>query len=164
MSIAIFCSSLQTKEPEITCSDVSKSTRQRRPIFHGPIGDWLRTLREDREWSVQRVVNTAKNKGHKALTWNKLTLLEAGKTQFPDAGALRALADVYDLSYPDLVARFVASGYDLPDARSDLSSHSRTRGSALHPAPGGVDGTAAARIRELGTPASRTATKGRRRH
>lgn len=99
-----------------------------RPVFHPETGERLRKLREERGWSVQQAVNKARASGHNALSWNKLTWIEAGRTQFPDAKALRAISEIYAISYEQLAMEFIASEYGLQVSGRDLIRHAGTSG------------------------------------
>ena len=145
MSIADFCRQLQSHERRVSWVLVAKkSARRLRPTFTAPIGAKLRALRESRHLSVQQVVNLAN--APQALTWNKLTWIEAGRVQFPDAGALRAIASVYDLTYADLVWQYVKSGYGLQTVSPDLLSHTPAAEWTLP--DGGVSDSASTRVQQ----------------
>jgi transcriptional regulator with XRE-family HTH domain len=110
MSIANFGESLQREEAGLRCSRVTERPPAR-PIFHRELGELLVTLRTARAWSVQQAVIQSRVKHPGVLTWNVLTRLESGKTKHPDAEALRALADLYELDYTVLATSFVVANY-----------------------------------------------------
>lgn len=110
MSIAICGDSLQSDERLLRSLSVAEKL-DRRPVFHEELGQQLKALRTRREWSVQQAVNYARSKGHTGLTWNKLTLLEGGKTKFPEREALQAVAALYDLRFDELARSFVLRNY-----------------------------------------------------
>lgn len=93
-----------------------------RPVFHPGIGFDLRALRESKRWSVEHVVDRAADKGHAALTENRLRWIEAGLAEHPDPDVLRAIAAVYNLDYAPLVWRFVEATYGVgPNLPAGLS-------------------------------------------
>lgn len=144
MSIAKLCESLQSEEADLRSEALAQKAADR-PLFHEELGAQLVKFRTDRGWSVQQAVNFSEKKHPGALTWNKLTHLERGKTKYPDADALRALADLYDLSYTTLAAPYIQKLYGF--MISDLSGGD----SPFPPArKGALDAAAAlARVREL---------------
>lgn len=133
MSRADFCGSLQTHEHGLRCGLMARE-QINRPVFHKELGDRLRKLREAHDWSVQQAINIAKGKQHRALTLNRLRWLEEGKTKFPDAEVLRAVADIYDLTYAELAKAFVAANYG-----RDLLRHDGEGTSNLPPVKGVFD-------------------------
>lgn len=139
MSIANLCGSLQRQEDDLRCWPVGSKSPDR-PVFHSQLGKMLVSLREQRKWSVQEAVNYSGAKHPKALTWNRLTRLERGKTKHPDAEALRALADLYDLDYFQLASGYVAANYG-----RDLLEQAGT-GHSGSPQEGESDGPAQTRI------------------
>jgi hypothetical protein len=124
------------------------TTKVERPVFHKDLGDFLKGVREHRGWSLQQAVNVAAGKKLPALTWNKLRLIEAGKTKLPDPDVLRAVAAIYGLNYLELAVPLVEETYGLHQSAYDLSRHEGTKASSL-PKVGGADVLATARIREL---------------
>jgi len=122
-------------------------------VFHGKLGEYFEAVREAKKqaegdhWSLRGAASLAKRKGLQGLTYQILFRLEAGQIRHVAPAVLRAVADLYGLVYEDIVAMYVSSEYGLG---RDLHRQSRTRGSALHPGPGGViDGSTTARVREL---------------
>lgn len=89
---------------------VAQAARQR-PVFHERYGQDLKALREAHGWSVQQAVNLAIGKGHRGLTWNKLTWLESGKTKLPDRDTLEAIAAIYELRYEELAEHYIQANY-----------------------------------------------------
>lgn len=140
MSIANLCGSLQSEEADLRSAQVAA----KRPIFHAELGAMLIELRTRKGLSVQEAVNFSKAKHPKALTWNRLTRLESGKTKHPDAEALKALADIYGLDYAELASRYITANYG-----RDLLRHGGTGQIDSHLAKGESDGPAQTRIREL---------------
>lgn len=143
MSRAIFCGLLQDHEEPLRWRAVASSTRAR-PVFHRELGETLKRLREKEGWSVQQAIIRAKAKHHTALTANRLRWIEEGKTKFPDADVLSAIAEIYGIAYVGLAASFVSANYG-----RDLLGHSPPVQSGSHPHQGESDGPAQTRIREL---------------
>lgn len=142
MSIANLCASLQSEEDALrSVSGVAKS--HKRPTFHRELGQMLAKHRTDRGWSVQEAVNYSRPKHQKALTWNRLTRLESGKTKHPDSEALRALADLYELDYSGLARSFVSANYG-----SDLLGQVGDQSSFFPPREGETDGPTQTRIQQ----------------
>lgn len=80
----------------------------KRPIFHAKIGADLHRCRGSR--SIAQILLLAERK-HLTLTENTLRALEEGRTQWPDAEVLRAVAGIYGLDYEPLAWRFVEANY-----------------------------------------------------
>src|SRR5262249_25602097 len=82
-------------------------------------------LRETRGWKQSQAADIAARRGI-TLTYQTLRGLELGETQSPSPDALRAVAELYGVSYPDVVATFVRHAYGIDasavgDAQLDLS-------------------------------------------
>ena len=98
----------------------------KRPIYHAEFGRYLVALRESNKlmtgqpWTQSDAARFAAERG---LPLTRLILrgLEEGKTKNPEADVLRAVADLYEVPYTDLVTRLVSSQFNLP--LSDLSRH-----------------------------------------
>lgn len=113
MSRANLCGLLQNDKAGLRSLEMPRKRADGRPVFHGGIGADLRKFREVRGWSVQQAVNAAHAKRHRALTVNRLRLLEEGRIQGPGADVLKAVAALYGLTYEMLAWRFVTANYGL---------------------------------------------------
>lgn len=145
LSIAKLCAALQRDEAAVGWL-LAVARTSKRPVFHKELGQRLVALRNKRGWSVQEAVNYSQRTHPRVLTWNRLTRLESGKTKHPDAEALRAVADLYDLDYRRLATDFIAANYG-----SDLIRHDDAELSPLPAISKGevADDATAARIRQL---------------
>lgn len=139
MSIANLCGSLQGKEDGLGCLGLVAKPRKR-PVFHKALGEMLLQLRTARGWSVQEAVNYSQPQHANVLTWNILTRIESGKTKHPDSEALRALSDLYKISYTELATAFVSANYG-----RDLFRHGSTGQQDSHHEEGESDVPASAR-------------------
>jgi len=119
-----------------------------RPVFHRELGEFFREIRENKKLGLRQAAQIAGNKGLRALTKSALHSLEAGMTKNVDPDVLRALADLYEISYESLVARFVAVRYQIT-LPSDLTRHGSTRQTAFPPSQGESVVPASDRIRQL---------------
>ena len=90
----------------------SKVVARARPVFHRDFGEFLRNLRKARDWSGRGAASIAQRKGL-PLTYQVLRNLENGQIKNPGPETLRAIADLYDIEYRDVVFRFVSSRYSL---------------------------------------------------
>ena len=100
-----------------------------RPVFHKALGKRLRDLRTEKGWSVQGACNIANGAGPERLSWNQLTWLEASKVQAPSPDALRAVCELYELSYNELareIGTALVSVYYLQVSPRDLTGHAST--------------------------------------
>lgn len=119
-----------------------------RRIFHPELGQFFRKLREDREMGLRQAADMARRRGLKSLTLNSLGKLERGGTKNPEPELLRDIATLYEMTYEELVGRFVEQRFG---TRSDLIRHWTTGQSAPQQEGGSADvpASAQARIREL---------------
>lgn len=111
-----------------------------RPIFYKELGEFFKGLRRARGWQQKQASDIARRRGLTPLTRQVLLRLEKGQTKNPEPNVLHALADLYEITYDDLVSRFVTHRYGRGAAA--LSD-------GVGSAPGGADVTPSARVLEL---------------
>lgn len=90
----------------------------KRPVFHPNLGAFFSALRVQRRLGFRQAVTIAQAKGLTALTKQALFGLEHGLTKNPDPDVLRAVAELYDVDYPWVVANFVGHRYGLSSTTS----------------------------------------------
>jgi transcriptional regulator with XRE-family HTH domain len=78
-----------------------------RPVFDAELGRFFVELRQQRGWTQRQAEDIAARRKLEPLTRQVLWRLEKGKTKNPEPEVLRAVADLYDLAYQDVVSRFV---------------------------------------------------------
>lgn len=78
-----------------------------RPVFHESLGQFFVSLRDEKGWTQRQAGALAERRELPGLTRQVLWRLEAGKTKNPEPGVLRSIAELYEASYEDLVARWV---------------------------------------------------------
>jgi transcriptional regulator with XRE-family HTH domain len=112
MSSANSCASLQSDEARLRSAGMSRERKDsaERPIFHADLGRILQTSRGKR--AIKTVTLQAKERGF-SVTDNQIRWIEAGKTQHPDQGVLRALCAVYGLDYESFAWNFINRNYGL---------------------------------------------------
>jgi len=122
-----------------------------RPVFHPEIGQFFTGLRESKGWTQRQAEDIAERKKLTALTRQVLWRLEKGKVKNIDPKVLRALAELYQMSYVELVGRWTTHRYGVDIARArDLTRHEGDQGSALPKGGSDVSASAAqARIQQL---------------
>jgi transcriptional regulator with XRE-family HTH domain len=84
-----------------------------RPVFHKELGEFFVELRTQRGWKQRQAASIAFRRRLKVLTRQVLLRLEAGRTKNPEPEVLRALAELYEMPYEDLVQRFVERRFGL---------------------------------------------------
>jgi transcriptional regulator with XRE-family HTH domain len=95
-----------------------------RPVFHPEFGLFFSRLREEKGWTQRQAEDIAERRKLKALTRQVLWRLEKGKTKNIEPNVLRAVANLYQMSYSELVKQWTAKRYDIPITNlSDLISH-----------------------------------------
>jgi transcriptional regulator with XRE-family HTH domain len=92
-------------------AEVGKS--RERPVFYAEFGGTLKTLREDRKWTMRQAAELARQKGVPEVTRQILFRLERGQVKNPEPEVLRGLAALYNLEYEALGAKFAALRYGL---------------------------------------------------
>ena len=96
-----------------------------RPVFHPELGKFFENLREARGWTLRGTASIAHRRGIR-ISYQVLFRLEAGQVKNPEPAVLKAVADLYELEYSDLVSRFVGVRYGSvvtsPVTRSDQRS------------------------------------------
>jgi transcriptional regulator with XRE-family HTH domain len=118
----------------------------KRPVFHPQIGKFFAELRERKGFTQRQAGALAERRKLPGLTRQVLWRLEAGRTKNPEPEVFRAIAELYEESYEEVIAKWVVYRYGV----SDLIGHGVGTGSAAPPLSGGaVDGPAQARILEL---------------
>lgn len=91
-----------------------------RPVFHPEIGKFFSDLREAKGWTQRQAEDIAERRKLSALTRQVLWRLEKGKTKNIEPTVLRAIADLYEMPYGDLVQRWTLHRYGV-----DLSRHNQ---------------------------------------
>jgi transcriptional regulator with XRE-family HTH domain len=92
-----------------------------RPVFYEDLGRFFADLRVVKGWTQRQAVDMAQRRGLVDLTRQTLFRLERGQTKNPDPAVLHALAELYDLPYEQLVARFVERRYGVQIGGADTS-------------------------------------------
>lgn len=83
-----------------------------RPRFHTAIGEYLKGLREAKQWTMRQAADIASRRaGSGALTRQVMLRMEWGQVKNPKAVVLRAYAALYGIRYEDLARRYVESNY-----------------------------------------------------
>lgn len=104
-----------------------------RPVFQKDLGDFLRNLRKSRGWTCRGAASIAQRKGF-ALKYQGLFQLEKGTIKHPNPEALRAIADLYDVDYHELVSRVMSARYSLPPPVDEaINPHANAAGSTDAP-------------------------------
>ena len=70
-----------------------------RPVFHEEIGQFFTELREAKVWTQRQAEDIAERRKLVALTRQVLWRLEKGRVKNLDPKVLRALANLYEMSY-----------------------------------------------------------------
>lgn len=126
---------------------VASSGMGGRPVFHPEIGQFFTDLREAKGWTQRQAEDIAERRKLAALTRQVLWRLEKGKVKNLDPKVLRALAELYDMSYEGLVERWTAHRYGVAVAlvARDLPGHAGPGSSPAVPsqAPQGGDSDSA---------------------
>lgn len=130
LSTANFCGGLQY----IPTPNDHHDPMADRPVFHPDIGKFLADRREEKGWTQRQAIDIAQRRGI-ALGLGPLRFLELGRTKYPDADLLRAVAKLYGLSFDKLAQRFAEANYgvlfDLPGHGSDQESRRPLDGGTL---------------------------------
>lgn len=115
-----------------------------RPVTLPILAKYLVDLRKLKGWPQTLAANIAERR-KLAISYNTLRWIEEGKNQSPEPELLRDLATLYDTSYEDLVARFLAERYGLAVAPDELSQTGTVSAST---SAGGIDAAVAAVVEE----------------
>lgn len=94
-----------------------------RPVFYPELGAFFTELRTNRAWTMRQTAALADRKGLNALTRQVLFRLEKGQIKNPEPDVLQAVAQLYDVPYPELVTRFVSRRYGIDLASNKNPSH-----------------------------------------
>lgn len=97
-----------------------------RPVYFKELGEFLAHARERLGWSQSEAADFARRRALKSVTRQVILRLERGQTKNPPPEVLRELADLYDISYQDLVAKWVAYRFGV----NDLIGHAMPADSA----------------------------------
>jgi len=119
-----------------------------RPVYHADLGRFATEMREARGWNQKMAADLAERRGLKGLSRQVLLRLERGQIKNPEPDVLRAVAELYEVPYSDVVLRLVAARFGLVDGR-DLTRHAGDQQSGASLGGGVQHETAAARVREL---------------
>lgn len=84
---------------------------RKRPVFLPACGRFLEELRVAKGWSLRQAASIARRQRLDPLNYQVLFRLEKGQTKKPSAATLKALADLYEVDYQDVVDRFTAESY-----------------------------------------------------
>jgi transcriptional regulator with XRE-family HTH domain len=95
-----------------------------RPVFHNALGDFFRSIREAKGWSLRQTATLAANRKIGSVSYQSLQRLEAGKAKNPEPDLLKALAKLYAVPYQTLVDKWVEHTFDLTRHSTDQSSGS----------------------------------------
>jgi transcriptional regulator with XRE-family HTH domain len=125
-----------------------------RPVFHKELGEFFESLREAHGWTQRQAGDIAARRKLNGLSRQVLLRLENGRTKNPEPNVLRALADLYEMSYEEIAARFIAVRFGLSVSARDLGWQPSKGQSA--PLNGGADAPAATRLLKELTNAQRT--------
>lgn len=130
--------------PVLASADVAK-----RPVFYKDLAKFLEDLRTEKGWGQSQAADIAQRRGLTVATRQKILRLETGKTKNIDPEVLRAVADLYERPYLELVGHVVAERYgiDLASGR-DLSRQIGELQRASH-LSGGSDGPDPPRVQQL---------------
>ena len=82
-----------------------------RPTFHAGLGEYFISLRQRLGWGQRQAAQLAERRGIVLLTRQVMLRLEQGKTKNPEPTVLRAVAELYGVTYEELVARCIQSQY-----------------------------------------------------
>jgi HTH-type transcriptional regulator, competence development regulator len=82
-----------------------------RPTFHAELGEYFVGLRQRRELGQRQAAEIADRRNITALSRQVLLRLEQGKTKNPEPEVLKAIADLYGVTYDELVIRCVEAQY-----------------------------------------------------
>lgn len=82
-----------------------------RPVFHPGLGEYFVALRSKHGWTQRQATAIAHRRGLQGIAKQTLWRLESGKVKNPEAEVLRAVAELYDVTYEDLVVRCVEAQY-----------------------------------------------------
>lgn len=92
---------------------------RQRPVHNKTLGAYFVGLREQRGWGQKEAAELAQRRGLKALTRQVLLRLERGQIKNPEPDVLRAVGQLYGVTYQEVVHRFVSSRFGLR-AEGDL--------------------------------------------
>jgi transcriptional regulator with XRE-family HTH domain len=111
----------------------------KRPTFHPDLGRFFAGLREERGWSQRQAAAIAKRRDV-SLNYNAIWRLETGKIKNPEPEVMRAIAQLYELEYADVVQRFIGVRFGLtsPVRSTDQGSVLSTGGAPGVPASDAV--------------------------
>jgi transcriptional regulator with XRE-family HTH domain len=96
-----------------------------RPVFHAEIGAFFVGLRKIKGWTQRQAEDIAERKKIKVFTRQVLWRLEKGKVKNIDPVMLRAVAELYELPYEGVVARWVLHRYQFDPAKAGEAGLSR---------------------------------------
>jgi transcriptional regulator with XRE-family HTH domain len=102
---------IQSRPTLATVPAVGLGVPRVRPKYHPAMGLFFKELRESRDWSQRQAAAIAERRGLTELSRQILFRLERGQIKNPEPEVLRDVAALYDLSYADVVERFISARY-----------------------------------------------------
>lgn len=116
-SVAVRVSTVNNKMQRVatmeTLAGLHSATVSARPVFHEELGSFFVGLSTKRGWDQSQAAKIAARRGLSALTRQVIIRLERGKTKNPEPNVLRALAELYERPYDELVGLFVEVRFGL---------------------------------------------------
>lgn len=120
------------------------SVTKTRPVFFPALGAYFKSLRDAKGWNQSQAADMAVRRKI-TLTYQQIRGLEEGKTYDPDPQAMRAVAELYDVSFEEVLAAVITHRYGVSVPATAFGRRGRT----TQPSRPSAQARAAARISAL---------------